>query len=280
MQKIKASVKGISFTVGVCCPNDAQKRGIQNWSLKHVRSQQDVSEGNPLAAGLRSVLKEMGTHKAYAPHVAASSAAIVATHEVLWENIHLGEERILSRNRSVEADGLFLGRGRSYIMTGKGCPIIVASDGRDMIVSHAGRDSLVGREWVAGRLSKRPHISVVESIVKAFTERGACLSEIEMAMLFSIPEDAFEHPFDEPTFGPYNRALTDFVARRWPGSVTCKNRSAYLNLEMLFEAQAEQLGINAWTSHPICEFPNLAYPRDSAEPRTDEKNLIVVKRNN
>lgn len=276
MKKMSFLVGGLPLTVGVACPNEAEKNGITSWSLKPLRNKHAViDERSPLVAGLRKTLRKMGTHYVYAPNVTTFSARIVDTR-VPWRRLSVGDGRFLHVSDFCSADGVLLSRGRSFIMSGSGCPIILASGENNVVVAHAGRDSLIDRGAVGGKPT-REHVSVVDAIVDAFAKRGTRPPQIEMLMLFSIPAAAFGHPLDHPIHGKHNRLLADFL-RRWPDSHHIVDKTAmYLDLEGLFLAQAEQAGVSkAHVAHPIGQHPELAHTRDGKDP--SRRNLIVVKR--
>lgn len=262
----------IKVTASTSCPNEAKKKGVHSWSLKHIQTQRDAD--TPIGAGLNVALRKMGVHKAYAPNVARASARIVAPHE-LKERIVL-KDTILYRG-SIPADGILLGKGRAFVMSGAGCPVIVASDGYDTIVAHAGRDSLVDRGAVMGKPTRR-HISVVNAILDALMERGAALDAVQMCMLFSIPAARFEHDFNHVAHGEYNHKLAKFINDRWHnGTIICHRGGMFLDLEVLFEEQAYQAGVtNTLCMYSLSELPHLAHTRDGKG--SDRRNLIIIKR--
>lgn len=281
MRKHRISINGFSVTARTAGPEDARELGIESWSLKALSQvPQKLSEeelfASPFITGLREAFRSVGAHRALAPNVAPSSARIVDSC-VLTRRISLGGGVSIRRNKEVPADGILLNRGRAFVMSGAGCPVIVASDGYDVIVAHAGRDSLVDRGAVVGKPA-REHVSVVEAIIGAFVDRGAIPNGIEMCMLFSIPSGVFEHRLDHEVYGDYNRALAMFIAKKWgSGIINGPESSFFLDLECLFEEQAFQAGVsNAWSTHSLGEFPELAHTRDGKG--SERRNLVVIKR--
>lgn len=282
MRKHRISINVFSVTAITAGPEDARRAGIESWSLKALSQvPQKLSEeellASPFITGLRETLRSVGAHRALAPHVAPSSARIVDPC-VLTRRISLGNGMSIRRNKDIPADGIILGKGRAFVMSGAGCPVIVASDGYDVIVAHAGRDSLVDRGAVTGKPA-REHVSVVDAVVGAFVDRGAIPNGIEMCMLFSIPSGVFEHRLDHEVYGDYNRALAVFVSRRWGDGIINgpEESSFFLDLECLFEEQAFQAGVsNAWSMYSLGEFPELAHTRDGKG--SERRNLVVIKR--
>ena len=119
----------------------------------------------------------------------------------------------------------------------------------------------------------RTHLSVVYAIVKAF---GVRPSEIEMRMLFSIPEKAFRHDVNHWMYGEQNRRLAAFIGTWCPDGVSKENGSIFLNLEKIFLAQARMIGVqNATATHSLNQFPAMAHTRDGEDVR--RRNLVVVK---
>lgn len=177
--------------------------GFSSWSLQSLRTQQDVHQVG-VAIVIRNVLRKLGVHRAYAPHVIPASAQIIDTC-VLNEHINIGENIALRRNRSIPGDGIPLEKGYAVLMGLAGCSVIIATDGDgDMIVAHAGRDSLVDPGAINGEPTRK-HVSIVDAIVESFLNRGATLDRIVMCMQLAIPASAFERQFDHPIHGNYNR---------------------------------------------------------------------------
>ena len=278
MYKQRVIVGGTEADVRAWGPDETPS-GVPSWSLKSIQTQWDIPYGQkPLADGICGVLKSMGVHKAYAPHVSPASAKIVETN--VLKQIDLGEERMLYRNCHAPADGVFLGKGRAFVMSGSGCPVIIAAGGDKVVVAHAGRDSLIDRGVVMEVPITREHVSVVNAVVSAFRENDIAPHQISMRMLFSIPAAVFEHRFDHPQHGQYNLALFRFLNERWPMSIIRRNGAMYLDLETLFEEQARSAGIMyalAMCPLTLAEFPGLTHTRrDGRDP--SERNLVVVKR--
>lgn len=234
-------------------------------------------QGNQgLVKGLRSVLKEIGVHKAFAPNVAESSAEIIGTDE-LKNEILIDRNITLHRNQSIPADGIFLNLGETFVMSSAGCPVIIATAGEQMIAAHAGRDSLIDRGAVIGEPT-RSNLSVVYSIIGAFIKKGFRPSEIKMWMLFSIPPAKFKHDLNHWEHGEQNRALAEFVSKWCPNGVTRKNGSIFLNLEEIFLQQAHMYGVqNALAMHSLTQFPAMAHTHDESK-NPKRRNLIVIKR--
>ena len=52
MYRRKASVGGIEVAMGAWCPNEVQRYGIENWSLRPIQKRKDARRQQPLVAGL------------------------------------------------------------------------------------------------------------------------------------------------------------------------------------------------------------------------------------
>ncbi len=259
-------------------PEDGKKLyGLANWSLQPIQTQQDVYIHQRLTKALRTTFEGMETYRVYAPHVVPASAEIVNT-TTLKKCIRLGGDVSLYRNNEVPADGVFLKKGEGFAMSAAGCPIIIATAYEHMIVAHAGRDSLIERSAVMGEPARK-HLSIVNAIIEAFKERGARTHEIVMCMQFSIPVGKFEHRFDHPRHGAYNKALAAFIDERWKNCMIRENGNAmFLSLESLFVEQARQAGVShVWAAVSLERNYGLAHTHDGEDP--GRRNLIFVKRN-
>lgn len=273
---------GARIIASVYTPSEAEEERIDSWSLAPLRKRGN-GDTTFLKVSLYKVCEEMGIRRLRAPHVSAASADIdLSSFE---GDIHLGGDTFLHCRSNPPADGILLDGKQGFVMSGLGCPLIAGTASHRnpnkppiIIVAHGGRDCLVDRGAVVGKPT-RQHVSVVQTIAHALIGMGGTSRSVEMGMLFSIPQRAFEHRFDHGRYGAHNRALFHYLNRRWPDcTVTVRNKNSfYLSLETLFELQAEDLGIRAWTSHPANSIEGMAYPNGSSAPRSD-RNLIVIKR--
>lgn len=278
MYRHNVSIGYSEVEVNAWTPEDALRYGIQNWSLRPIQSQKDVTKHHALANGLRATFSSIGAQVVYAPNVAMMSAAVVPSGELMANQIRLNGASIY-RNEDLPADGTFLEPCETLTASAAGCPLIIANDKRykNVVVAHAGRDSLVERNAVIGKPSRK-HVSVVYSIVEALKERGARASEINMCMLYCVPAEVFEHRLDHPQYGSYNHELGKFVDTLWPGCTARKNGAMFLDLESLFIAQALDVGVrHTWAMNSLSDLPALAHTRDGKDP--SRRNLFVVKRN-
>lgn len=274
MKTLQLPVGKLDAIVTVFDPEDAAKQGIPNWSLKHLQRDRDKQHCHLLVKGISQKMRELGINDAFAPHVAAASGHIVNTAD-LTNRIRLKRSN-LHRNPGLPADGVFLDTGNAFMMSSSGCPIIMASAGNEFIAAHAGRDSLIDRGAVMGTPIRR-HISVVDTIVEKFERRGALPRDIVMVMLFAIPAEAFVHHENHPQYGPFNRALADFVGTHWHGGVFQKQKQIFLDLEKVFVEQALQQGVRqVWAAHSLLKYPSMSHTRDGKD--TERRNLIIVKR--
>lgn len=277
MYRSTMSIGRLDVSIGVLGPYEAQERGLPSWSLAVMQKQQDLQEHYQLAMGIHVALRGMEAKRAYAPNVAVASARIISPSE-LKTRIRLSSID-LYRNKDMPADGTFLDRNEAFVMSAAGCPVIIATAGDRLIVAHAGRDSLVDRRAVMGATPCREHLSVVHAIIEAFAKKGLAPETVKMCMQFAIPADVFEHRFDHPRYGTFNRALKKFVDKRWSGCTTEENGRMFLNLEFLFEEQAKQAGVrNVWAMNSLAVFPLLAHTHDGRDPQA--RNLFLVKREN
>lgn len=265
----------LSVTVTAFEPDPVEPCGLAGWSLKPIQRQEDIERNEDLALRISHTLFSLEIKEAFAPNVAAFSGHI-ANPEDMTTKIFL-DHAILRRNRELPADGVFLDPGQGFVMSAAGCPIILASAGDYFIAAHAGRDSLIERNAVMGKKPRRKHQSVVDAIVDKFWQRGIPERAIVMVMMFSIPTEAFEHRFDHPTYGEYNRRLDAFVRTQWPGCMTDGDGGMFLSLERVFAEQAVQQGVSKVSAYySLAEFPRLAHTRDGSS--RDRRNLIVVRR--
>lgn len=275
MYKFTPPVGEQSVTVAAFEPELVEPYGLTGWSLKPIQRQEDVERHGHLASRLSSELSFLDVKEAFAPNVAAFSGHIATSGDMTTKIVL--DHAILRRNRELPADGVFLDPKQGFVMSAAGCPIILAGGGNYFIAAHAGRDSLIERNAVTGKGSRREHQSVVDAIADKFWQRGVPKRDIAMVMMFSIPAEAFEHRFDHPTYGEYNRLLDDFVRTRWPDCMTNGDNSMFLSLERVFAEQAVQHGISKVSAcYSLAEFPRLAHTRDGGA--RDRRNLIVVRR--
>jgi hypothetical protein len=277
--KEKISVGRLGITVAALQPLESEKYGLLNWSLKSIQNQKDADakEHFVLVSGLKAVFKEMGLHRVFAPNIAPASARIIDTR-LLKEAVNLGEDIVMYRNQDEAGDGVFLGRGTGIAMGIAGCPAVIATAGEQMIVAHAGRDSLIDRGAVLGEPTRR-HVSIVDAIIEAFLERGISPNDIVMCMLFAIPAKEFVHSFSHPEYGLYNYRLCEFIHKnQWSNGMDSQKNLLYLDLEMIFQEQARQNGVqNVFFGCSLDEFPALVHTRDGGGP--NRRNLVVIKRN-
>lgn len=259
-------------------PVDASRYGLSNWSLAPLQRHEDMRQNPELTRALRTVFRDMGVQRAFAPNVAPASAAIVDTND-LSDRIELAEEVSLYRRKEIPADGVFLKSGEAFLMSAAGCPVIIATAGTQVIVAHGARDSLIDRGAVIGSPSRK-HGSIVDAIVEAFENKGTATNEILLCMLLSIPTRAFEHRFDHPQYGAYNRTLFDYINRRWHGCTAhTTSESMFLDLESVFMEQARSLGVRqVWATYSLAHYPAFAHTRDGHSPH--RRNLILVKHSN
>ena len=264
-----------NISIGTFGPKEAKPYGlIGGWSLKSMQTPEDSYKQYGLTIGLRRALQSMEIRRAYAPNV-ASSSAVVVNASTLNTRIKLGGRVCLYRKKQVPADAVFLRPNEAFVMSAAGCPVIIATSGEYMLVAHAGRDSLIERSAVLGAPA-REHPSIVNAIIEAFSKKGVAVNQISMSMHLAIPPAAFEHRFDHPYYGAYNRALAQYVDDRWAGCTVHKDNSMFLDIESVFIEQARQAGLRyVWATLPLDTCPDLVHTRTGENPH--QRNLIVVK---
>lgn len=261
------------FRVVALGPASAAKLGSPaGWSLGLLQRASHASINLKLARALEYALTRFGTENALAPRVAAANAKICRAEELV-ERIALGRAVL---HRSPEAaDGVFMQRKHSFVVSAGGCPLIIATTENATIIAHAGRDSLIDRGAVMGTPA-RPHLSVVDAIVSAYGETGKPAHEIHMTMTFAVPCEQFAHDEHHPTYGEFNRALIRLIENRWPGSVIRPRDVPCIDLETLFTRQAEQAGVTSLDVKYGLETlgGSFAHTRDGKDPR--RRNLVIV----
>jgi hypothetical protein len=99
---------------------------------------EDAVRHPEIAERVGRALFDRGITDAYAPAVDKMSARIVPK-SLLSKVIRLPYGVNLYRNHEVPADGVALGRGHAFIMSGGGCPVVVAAGKNSCIVTHASR---------------------------------------------------------------------------------------------------------------------------------------------
>ena len=253
---------------------------VPNWSLKPVRNQNDVSQGNAelqrLTRGLRYAFFDMDMHRAYAPKIVPPSGKITDVRS-LTERIRLDEEMYLHRGKD-SADGVRLAVDDGFMASLGGCGLVVAAGGQQVLVAHAALDSLIHPEVAMGKKSIEKEPGIVNAMVDWFLERAVPTEEISMCMLFAIPAMAYKRQFNHPTFGPYNTALWKLISNRWPSGAARRNGNMFLNLENLFLEQARQRGVrNVRTKLSLAELPDLTHTYTTTG-NPNVRYLAVVKR--
>jgi hypothetical protein len=256
------------FAVRAYSPDDAKAFGIDNWSLK-------LTSQKGLKAALASVFQQIGVHDVYAPNIKPANARIMTIAE-FNEPIKLADDVRLYRNQDFPADGMSLDVGETTALIIGGCPIVLATAGEHTIVAHAGRTSLLDPGMILGKPTRK-NVSVVDSIVETFAKWAVTREEIIMRMMFAIPADVFEHPYDHPKYSEYNNALTKYIKTRWPDCSMQMNGSLFLDLEDVFKRQAVDAGVKrAYATDSLAQHRALAHTRDGNNPA--RRNLIVIKR--
>jgi hypothetical protein len=264
----------------VLAPDESFRFGLNSWSLKDLQTQEDVETHPLLAKGLQDAMRSMRIYKAYAPNVAPASAEITST--CLLQEINLGDGRFLYRNHDIPADGIFLRKGAAFMMSSAGCPVIIATAHDQMAIAHAGRDSLIDRDAVLTGEPMRIFFGAVYSLTATFAGKNISPEAITMSMHFALPAESFEHSFEHPLHGEYNRRLAELLEEQWPSAIARKNhKGILLDLGSLFKEQALNAGVSeAKVMDSLAELPYLTHTRDGRDPSGERKlrNLIVVKR--
>lgn len=216
-----------------------------DWTLKNLRVPEDVQKHPAEAERIGRVLAEHGIKRAYAPHVAPASGIIIPRPR-LSSVLELPHEVTLFRNAAMPADGVALGRGEAFVMSGGGCPVLVMSGDGMCIAAHASRDSLLDTCHIrtGERNPDRPHKSVINAMVSWAARRETSPLKPRQSKLsgyFSISTDWFRHSPDHPDFGVLNVQRAKYIERNWgPGIVIGPHLC--LNIENLSRAQARTAG--------------------------------------
>lgn len=268
-------VGGLKILIGAWSPGEYF---VPNWSLKQIRDQNDVLQGNAeqqrLVRGLRYALYDMDMEKAYAPKIVPSTGRVVDIRS-LTQKIHLNGEMYVYRGKN-PADGIRIDPEKGFMASLGGCPLIIAVYGEWMIVAHAALDSMIHPDVVMGRKSITEEPGIVNAIINALLEQAASVEEISMCMVFSIPP--YKRQFNHPIHGPKNIASWGIISKQWPTGASRKNGDMILNLEGLFMEQAQQRGVkDIQTMLPLTEFPDLPHTYDGkGDPNL--RYLAIVKR--
>jgi hypothetical protein len=253
-----------------------------DWSLKNLRLPGDVESHPTEAERLGRTLAAHGIKRAYAPHVAASSARIVPK-SMLTDVLELPHGVLLLRNAQLPADGVALGRGEAFIMSGGGCPVIVAAGDGMCIAAHASRESLLDRYFIMnGRMhAERKYKSVINAIVGWAARRETGILQPQKMHLrgyFTIPTHRFHHRKDDAKFGYVNSLTAEYVAKNWGPSIM-PAPDYCLSISRLIEAQASvlQFGLKE-VEEAIPEDGAFGYTRHPDEAMRPVRSLNIVHR--
>lgn len=274
----------IQFTVA-CIPPDIHG----GWSLKEIYSQEALDSNPAFKTRLGAVLARYTGSTVYAPSVGYHSGEIVAHARQLTQRITFPNGITMYRNKQVRADGVFVKSGQSFVMSGAGCMPAVAAGTNDdnqsfMLPFHVSRDSALDRSLVLGNGPSRSHRSVVEAAIDAMGERGVTPDRIAIRGYFSLPKACFEHPFEHPVHGEYNRRMADCVSKYWGNDCvsvedTDDGRSAFLDMPSLLVQQADRLGVkDVKCEHTLKLSGPFAHTRHPDERLRTERNLSIVHR--
>jgi hypothetical protein len=275
---------GVRFTA-VCVPPDP--RG--GWTLKELYSQEALDRDPARKVRLGHTI---GTHTGatvFAPSVGYHSAGIVPHSRQLTQTLRFSSKLTMYRNQALRADGVFLKPGQAFAMSAAGCMLAVAAgtndDGKSFLLAfHLSRDSALDRRLILEGAPSRPHRSVVEAAIDALAERGVPPDRVALRGYFSLPKECFDHPFEHPEYGEYNRQMASYVAEHW-GAIcvsvedTDEGESAFLDMQQLMAHQAYRLGVNdVCFGHSLKLSGPFAHTRHPVERLRDERNLCIVHR--
>lgn len=269
------AVGGLKVLIGAWSPGEYF---VSNWSLKQVRNQNDVSQGDAeqqrFVRGLRYALYDMNIKKAYAPKIVPPTGRVVDIRS-LTQRIQLGGDMCVCRGKD-PADGIRINPEEGFLASLGGCPLIIAVCGELMIVAHAALDSMIHPDVVLGRKSITEEPGIVNAVINEFLKQGASVERISMCMVFSIP--LYKRQFNHSIYGPGNIALWGIISKQWPAGATRKNGDMILNLEGLFTEQARRRGVqDIQTTLPLTEFPDLPHTYDG-KSAPNLRYLAIVKR--
>lgn len=270
-----------SFLVSALGPNEAKfyEHSLSNWSLKNLQMPIDAESNRPLANAISNVFEILNVTQAWAPSVASANATIIDCKDLI-HGISLKGHRMLYRNPDVPADGIFLERGGTFVMSSAGCPLIVATAGDEMITAHAGIHSLVDEAMYTSQ-TPRQHESVVFSIIEALMRSVDNLEpkDIKMWVLFSIPTPAFTYRFGSSQYGMRNRLFINALKANYPECVIERQHDncAQIDLETLIMMQTAKKDVtNVFISDSLSKHPELTHTRKGTDYK--KRNLIVVRR--
>jgi hypothetical protein len=255
---------------------------LASWSLAGLYSQADAENNKLLCNHLADIMAEYDLKHAYAPSVAASSAAVVESRE-LSTLIKLQNDISIYRNKYVPSDGISLKWGENFMMSGGGCPVIVLTGLNKKgemicIAAHASRESLIDRKFLLGE-EPRTNESVVYALAKNAYLQGCLLSKTTLRIFFQIRSDGFAHELDHETHGEYNKKLVEYVSSHDPQACVIRENVAYLDIKKLITAQAKRAGIG--TVEGTHELPyEDVFPHTRHPMRTlrDKRSLVIVER--
>ena len=277
------TVMGEDAAVVIIGPNEAKKVwGVKSLSLRTLQRQEDTFRNKNLLGALESVFDVIGIEEAYAPNIAANSAAVVHAEVIRSHSIKFGtrgalEKKLLWRNYEIPADGIMLPRGEAFVMSAAGYPVLIAEGGEYMIVAHAGRDSLIDRALVGSGERSRQNMSVVTAIMERFWQYKISPSLVSFRVMFAMPSSAFVHHFEHSVPGKFNRKLLQFLQKSAPNAIGEETGESFcLDLGALIMEQGIDAGVSETVvTESLEDHPELAYARDGGDPT--RRNLIVVK---
>jgi hypothetical protein len=249
-----------------------------NWSLKNLQVPEDAVRHPEIAERVGRALFDRGITDAYAPAVDKMSARIVPK-SLLSKVIRLPYGVNLYRNHEVPADGVALGRGHAFIMSGGGCPVVVAAGKNSCIVTHASRDSLLDRNHIRKTGEPRDYASVIRAIIGWSAKYGNIKpGQLSLRGFFTIPTADFSHPPDDPVWGEDNILLAEFIRKQWSAPVI-SGPDLCLSIPELIMAQAAEGRFGPTGMER--ELPSsgaFGYTRHSDEAMRTVRNLVIVHR--
>lgn len=219
----------------------------KDWSLAPLQKAEDAQTNQVLAHKVRSAMRHLGADRVFAPSPVMFNGRIVLP-ERLTNVIPLGHKVFLFRNKEAPADGTFLRSSRDAgIFSAGGCGMIVAAYRDDLIFAHAGRECVLDRVRVESQNKRysRDRESVVDYILDAFNvgTKDEC-AQVHVWPLYSIKPAEFEHAYDHPVHGAYNKAAAEYIERRFGRDASvCDDRAVYIDLPRIIARQFVRKGV-------------------------------------
>lgn len=218
-----------------------------NWDNRTISDADDLNIVNlkERFERIAAVCKAVGVHKVFCPNPTQFNAAVIQGKKLT--KLIRTRDKSFTMCRGQNADGVILKEDDAYWISSADCPTIVAYSplSETAVAAHAGRDSLVNRMFLQSgrRIGDRPADSVVESIVKCFSQKE--IGNLHIAVIAGIEADLFQHPLEDAKYGVYNRQLKKYLQKTAPIAISESNNILRINIPALIKQQFLTLGASA-----------------------------------